>query len=348
MNEYKIKIGGLDCPNCTAKLERGIKENKNFFDVSLSFVNKLLILKSELSIEEVKHELNKIINKVEPDAYIEEDEHHHKHHHHEHQDCCCNHEHHHEEKCECHHHEHHHKHEEGCCSHEHHHHSHKKENKKLEIILMAFSIIILIIGLLLESYVILSTILFIISYLVISYDILIKSFKNIIRGQIFDENFLMAIASIGALILKEYHEAILVIFLYKLGELFQDYALNNSHKSIKNLLELQPKVANLVINDEVKEVDPSIVNVNDIILIKVGERIPLDGIIIEGSSSFDTSSINGESLPKDLEVNDYVNSGYINLNKVIKVKVLKEYKDSTVSKMLKLIEESSVNKSNNE
>ena len=348
MNEYKIKIGGLDCPNCTAKLERGIKENKNFFDVSLSFVNKLLILKSELSIEEVKHELNKIINKVEPDAYIEEDEHHHKHHHYEHQDCCCNHEHHHEEKCECHHHEHHHKHEEGCCSHEHHHHSHKKENKKLEIILMAFSIIILIIGLLLESYVILSTILFIISYLVISYDILIKSFKNIIRGQIFDENFLMAIASIGALILKEYHEAILVIFLYKLGELFQDYALNNSHKSIKNLLELQPKVANLVINDEVKEVDPSIVNVNDIILIKVGERIPLDGIIIEGSSSFDTSSINGESLPKDLEVNDYVNSGYINLSKVIKVKVLKEYKDSTVNKMLKLIEESSVNKSNNE
>lgn len=348
MNEYKIKIGGLDCPNCTAKLERGIKENKNFFDVSLSFVNKLLILKSELSIEEVKHELNKIINKVEPDAYIEEDEHHHKHHHYEHQDCCCNHEHHHEEKCECHHHEHHHKHEEGCCSHEHHHHSHKKENKKLEIILMAISIIILIIGLLLESYVILSTILFIISYLVISYDILIKSFKNIIRGQIFDENFLMAIASIGALILKEYHEAILVIFLYKLGELFQDYALNNSHKSIKNLLELQPKVANLVINDEVKEVDPSKVNVNDIILIKVGERIPLDGIIIEGSSSFDTSSINGESLPKDLEVNDYVNSGYINLSKVIKVKVLKEYKDSTVSKMLKLIEESSVNKSNNE
>lgn len=351
MNEYKIKIGGLDCPNCTAKLERGIKENKNFFDVSLSFVNKLLILKSELSIEEVKHELNKIINKVEPDAYIEEDEHHHEHHHHERQDCCCNHEHHghhHEEKCECHHHEHHHKHEEGCCSHEHHHHSHKKENKKLEIILMAISIIILIIGLLLESYIILSTILFIISYLVISYDILIKSFKNIIRGQIFDENFLMAIASIGALILKEYHEAILVIFLYKLGELFQDYALNNSHKSIKNLLELQPKVANLVINDEVKEVDPSKVNVNDIILIKVGERIPLDGIIIEGSSSFDTSSINGESLPKDLEVNDYVNSGYINLSKVIKVKVLKEYKDSTVNKMLKLIEESSVNKSNNE
>lgn len=351
MNEYKIKIGGLDCPNCTAKLERGIKENKNFFDVSLSFVNKLLILKSELSIEEVIHELNKIINKVEPDAFIEEDEHHHKHHHHEHQDCCCNHEHHghhHEEKCECHHHEHHHKHEEGCCSHEHHHHSHKKENKKLEIILMAISIIILIIGLLLESYVILSTILFIISYLVISYDILIKSFKNIIRGQIFDENFLMAIASIGALILKEYHEAILVIFLYKLGELFQDYALNNSHKSIKNLLELQPKVANLVVDDEIKEVDPSDINVNDIILIKVGERIPLDGIIIEGSSSFDTSSINGESLPKDLEVNDYVNSGYINLSKVIKVKVLKEYKDSTVNKMLKLIEESSVNKSNNE
>ena len=149
MNEYKIKIGGLDCPNCTAKLERGIKNNKNFVDVSLSFVNKLLILKSELSLEEVKHELNKIINKVEPDAYIDEDDnkhHEHEHHHHEHKDCCCSYEHHHEhhhhhkEECECHH-----DHEEGCCSHEHHHehkdccshehkHSHKKDNKKLEII----------------------------------------------------------------------------------------------------------------------------------------------------------------------------------------------------------------------
>ena len=360
MNEYKIKIGGLDCPNCTAKLERGIKNNKNFVDVSLSFVNKLLILKSELSLEEVKHELNKIINKVEPDAYIDEDDnkhYEHEHHNHEHKDCCCSYEHHHGEECECHHdheegcflHEHHHEHKD-CCSHEHHEHkhSHKNDNKKLEIILMAVSIIILIIGLLLNKFIIISTILFILSYLVISYDILFKAFKNIIRGQIFDENFLMAIASIGALFLKEYHEAILVIFLYKLGELFQDYALNNSHKSIKNLLELQPKVANLLVNNEIKEVDPSKVNVNDIILIKVGERIPLDGVIIEGSSSFDTSSINGESLPKDLEVNDYVNSGYINLSKVIKVKVLKKYKDSTVNKMLKLIEESSVNKSNNE
>ena len=151
MNEYKIKIGGLDCPNCTAKLERGIKNNKYFFDVSLSFVNKLLILKSELSLEEVKHELNKIINKVEPDAYIDEDDnkhHEHEHHNHEHKDCCCNHDHHHEhhhhhgEECECHHdheegcclHEHHHEHKD-CCSHEHHEHkhSHKNDNKKLEI-----------------------------------------------------------------------------------------------------------------------------------------------------------------------------------------------------------------------
>ena len=236
MNEYRIKIGGLDCPNCTAKLERGIKNNKNFIDVSLSFVNKLLILKSELSLEEVKHELNKIINKVEPDAYIDEDDnkyHEHEHHNHEHKDCCCPYEHHHGEECECHH-EHHHEHKD-CCSYEHHEHkhSHKNDNKKLEIILMAVSIIILIIGLLLNKFIIISTILFILSYLVISYDILFKAFKNIIRGQIFDENFLMAIASIGALFLKEYHEAILVIFLYKLGELFQDYALNNSHKSIK-------------------------------------------------------------------------------------------------------------------
>ena len=323
MKEYKFNIGGLDCPNCSAKLERAIAGSKLFSDVSLSFVNKTLVLHSEEDYECVVSEINKIINKVEPDAYINNED---EHHHHEHE--------HHHEHCEC-----------G------HHHEHHEENNKINIIMMVLSIVLLVIGLVVDNFTsldLLSIVLFVISYLVISYDILIKSFKNIIRGQVFDENFLMAIASIGALFLKEFHEAILVIFLYKLGEMFQDYALNNSHKSIKNLLELQPSVCHLVRGNDIKDVEPKDVKVNDIILVKVGERVPLDGEIYEGESSFDTSSINGESLPRDLKELDYVNSGYINLSKVIKVKVKKVYKDSLVSKMLKMIEESSINKSNNE
>ena len=340
MKEYKFNIGGLDCPNCSAKFERAIAGSKLFSDVSLSFVNKTLVLYSEEDYECVVSEINKIINKVEPDAYINNE---HEHHHHEHE--------HHHEHCECgHHHEHHHDHHHEHCECNHHH-DHHEENNKFDIIMMVLSILVLVIGLIIDKFIssdILSIVLFVISYLIISYDILIKSFKNIIRGQVFDENFLMAIASIGALFLKEFHEAILVIFLYKLGEMFQDYALNNSHKSIKNLLELQPTICHLVRGNDIKDVEPKDVKVNDIILVKVGERVPLDGEIYEGESSFDTSSINGESLPRDLKELDYVNSGYINLSKVIKVKVKKVYKDSLVSKMLKMIEESSINKSNNE
>ena len=340
MNEYKFNIGGLDCPNCSAKFERAIAGSKLFSDVSLSFVNKTLVLYSEEDYECVVIEINKIINKVEPDAFIVDEHEHHHHHHHEH----------HHEHCECgHHHDHHHDHHHEHC--ECNHHKHHEENNKINIIMMVLSIVLLVIGLIIDNFTsldLLSIVLFITSYLVISYDILIKSFKNIIRGQVFDENFLMAIASIGALFLKEFHEAILVIFLYKLGEMFQDYALNNSHKSIKNLLELQPSVCHLVRGNDIKDVEPKDVKVDDIILVKAGERVPLDGEIYEGESSFDTSSINGESLPKDLKELDYVNSGYINLSKVIKVKVKKIYEDSLVSKMLKMIEESSINKSNNE
>ena len=181
-----------------------------------------------------------------------------------------------------------------------------------------------------------------------SYDILYKSFRNIIRGHVFDENFLMSIASIGAMLLGEFYEAILVIFLYKLGELFQSYSLNNSHRAIKNLLELQPQSANLLKGSKIINVHPSEVRINDVIIVKPGEKVPLDGKIIEGSSSFDTSNISGESIPKDLEVKDNVYSGYINLSSLIKVKVNKKYEDSTINKMLKLIEESQTKKSNNE
>lgn len=358
MKEYKVKILGLDCPNCAAKLERALANNKYLNNVSLSFVTKTLSFNTDdsISFDNALIIINKIINKVEPDAYIEEtdsESHSQNHYHHEdEEECCCGH-----------HHGHHHHEEEECCSlhhHEHcdchsHHHEHNKSNKKKDIILMTLSIFFLVIGLISEynysspnSFNPICLIFFLISYLLISYDILYKSFKNIIRGQIFDENFLMAIASIGALVLSEFHEAILVIFLYKLGEMFQDYAVNNSHRSIKNLLELQPKYANIEKDNVVITIEPEKVNIGDIIIIKPGEKVPLDGVIIEGCTSFDTSGISGESKPIDLNINDDVSSGYINLSSLVKVKVTKLYRDSNVSKMLKMIEESQDKKSNNE
>jgi len=359
MKEYRVKVLGLDCPNCTAKLERALANSKLLQNVSLSFVTKTLVysLNNEEDYNSSIDEIKRIINKVEPDAYLDQGNSNNDEHEHHHEGECCHehhHEHHHEGEC-CHEHHHEHHHERSCC-HEHHNHSHNHHegNKKTDIILMSISILLLVIGIILENINlsfntnIICIILFILSYLLISYDILIKSFKNIIRGQIFDENFLMAIASIGAMFLREFHEAVLVIFLYKLGEMFQDYAINNSHRSIKNLLEMQPKFANLVVGENIKTVNPNEVKVNDIIVIKVGERVPLDGEIIEGSSSFDTSSINGESKPMDLEVGNEISSGYINLSSLVKVKVLKKYVDSNVSKILKMIEESQDKKSNNE
>lgn len=342
MKTFKIKILGLDCPNCAAKLERALINSTLLKEVNLSFINKTLIfsLENENAYHKAIKEINKIINKVEPDAYLvldnQEEEHHHEH---NEGHCCINH-----------------KEKKSCNEHNHNHHHHEKNsNKKFEIMMMSFSILILIIGLILEHlfkdviwFEYISIPLFIISYLLISYDILIKSFKNIIRGQVFDENFLMAIASIGAMFLKEFHEAILVIFLYKLGELFQDYAINNSHRSIRNLLELQPSFANLLKDNEIKEVDPKEVEVDDIIIIKPGEKVPLDGVIIEGCSSFDTSGISGESKPIDLDVDSLISSGYINLSSLVKVKVTKNYENSNISKILKMIEESQEKKSNNE
>ena len=341
MNKYKFYIYGLDCPNCCAKLERALNKSNILENVNLSFVANTLTLESPFNENKVKEEINKIINDVEPEAYIEDVEHHH-----------------HEEKCFCehhgHHHEHHHDHhydDECCCGHQHSEHYHKNSDIKKEYIFISLSVLLLIVGLITEKLLNNQFIyipIYLLGYVFISYDILYKSIKNIKKGQIFDENFLMSIASIGAICLQEFSEAVLVIFLYKVGELFQDYAVNNSRKSIKRLIELQPKFANILIDNDIKKVDPSMVKVGDVIIVMPGEQIPLDGIIIEGYSSFDTSMISGESKPVDLTINNEVSSGYLNISSLIKIQVTKTFENSNVNKMLKLIEESMEKKSNNE
>lgn len=345
MNKYKFYIYGLDCPNCSAKLERALNKSNILENVNLSFVANTLTLESQFNDNDVKEEINKIINDVEPEAYIKDVERHH----HE-KKCFCEHHGHHHEHHHDHHHEHHHD-DECCCGHQHSEHHHKNSDIKKEYIFISLSVLLLIVGLITEKLLNNQFIyipIYLLGYVFISYDILYKSIKNIKKGQIFDENFLMSIASIGAICLQEFSEAILVIFLYKVGELFQDYAVNNSRKSIKRLIELQPKFANILIDNDIKKVDPSMVKVGDVIIVMPGEQIPLDGIIIEGYSSFDTSMISGESKPVDLTINNEVSSGYLNISSLIKLQVTKTFENSNVNKMLKLIEESMEKKSNNE
>ncbi len=191
--------------------------------------------------------------------------------------------------------------------------------------------------------------LYLLPYLLIAYDILIKAIKGIIKGQIFDENFLMFIASIGAFFLGEYHESVAVMLFYQVGEMFQSYAIRKSRKNISELMDIRPDYAYLLDeNNEANKVDPYEVNVGDIILVKVGDKIPLDGIIIEGESILNTAALTGESKPLNVKINDEVISGCINMYSTLKIKVTKAFEESTASRILDLVENASSNKSHSE
>ena len=197
-------------------------------------------------------------------------------------------------------------------------------------------------------------ILYMIPYVIIGYDILKKAFKGIIKGRPFDENFLMAVATVGAIIIAlikksgDYTEAIAVMLFYQIGELFQSYAVGKSRRNISNLMDIRPDYANVEKDGKIEKVSPDEVSVSDIIIVYPGEKIPIDGIIEEGNSTLNTSALTGESLPKDVNVGDEVISGCINLTGVLKIRTTKEFGESTVSKILELVESSSSNKSKSE
>lgn len=188
----------------------------------------------------------------------------------------------------------------------------------------------------------------IVIYLVLSYDILLKSITNIRNGQIFDENFLMSIASIGAFILKEYNEAVAVMLFYQVGEWFQSYAVHRSRENIASLMDIRPDHANLLVDGMIEEVDPEQVPIGSVIVVRPGERIPLDGIVVQGQSSIDTSALTGESVPRNVRLEDEVVSGCINLNGQIHVRVTHAFYDSTVNKILDLVENVGNKKSKSE
>ena len=193
-----------------------------------------------------------------------------------------------------------------------------------------------------------NNILYIISYIIVGLEIIQNAVKNIIKGKVFDENFLMSVATIGAFAIGEYPEAVAVMLFYQIGELFQSYAVDKSKKSISNLMDIRPDFANLQKSDKIEKVNPEEIKIGDIIIVKPGEKVPLDGKVIEGKSSLDTKALTGESLPHEVQKGEEVLSGAINLNGVLKIQVTKEFGQSTVSKILDLVENASSKKAKSE
>ena len=187
--------------------------------------------------------------------------------------------------------------------------------------------------------------LYLAAYLVVGYDVLCKAIKGILKGQVFDENFLMAVATVGAMILGEYEEGVAVMLFYQIGELFQSIAVGKSRQSIVDLMDIRPDSANLLMEDgRVEEVDPDDVEIGSILIVNPGEKVPIDGIIVEGHTSLDTSALTGESVPRSAKEGDEIISGCINSTGMIKIKTTKEFGESTVSKILDLVENSSMKK----
>ena len=191
-------------------------------------------------------------------------------------------------------------------------------------------------------------VLFMIPYLVIGYDILKKAFKGILNKQVFDENFLMAVATVGAILLGDYSEGVAVMLFYQIGELFQSYAVGKSRRNISELMDIRPDYANIEKDGTLEQVDPDEVEIGTIIVVQPGEKVPIDGVITEGTSTLNTSALTGESLPRDAKVGDEVISGCINMTGLLKIRTTKEFGESTVSKILELVENSSSRKSKSE
>ena len=231
---------------------------------------------------------------------------------------------------------------------EHHHHHEHSVNEKLQIIKIGLSIVIFLITVLINTSENIKFIFFLIAYLISGGDVLLKAIKNIIKGQVFDENFLMGLATSGAFAIKEYPEAVMVMILYQIGEFLQDKAVEKSRKSISELMNIRPDYANLETENGIIKKNPTDVKIGDIIIVKAGEKIPLDGKVIEGEASVDTSALTGESVPRRLKTGDKAISGCINQNGLLRIKVEKEFKESTVSKILELVEHASSKKAKTE
>ena len=234
---------------------------------------------------------------------------------------------------------------EHCGAHDH---EEKEENLKAEVVKLVIALIIFATAFFKVVPEKIATWLFVVAYILSGYEVLLKSIKNIFRGEVFDENFLMSIATLGAFAINKTGEAAAVMIFYNVGELFEDYAVGKSKKSIIQLMNIKPKIANLKKGNEIKVVEPEELKVGDIIVVKAGEKIPVDGVIVNGETTINTSALTGESVPRKVKVDDEVLAGCINESDVIEVKVTKEFKDTAINEIIELVKNSNKAKSKTE
>ena len=297
----ELILEGLGCPNCAAKIEQEVRNIECISDASLDFISKKLTIEVDPHKEcnALIGQISKIAKRLEGEIEVVENK------------------------------------------------DVKVSEDKYSIVselLKPKTIVFLIGAILFAAAFILKLpfwfefIIYLLSYILIGSEVVIKAFKNIIRGSIFDENFLMAVATIGAFAIKEFSEAVAVMLFYQIGEFFQDVAVNRSRKSISALMNIRPDYANLKLDQEVKKVSPEEVSIGDIIIIKPGEKVPLDGKVLEGHAMLDTSALTGESVPREVNSGSEILSGSININGLLTVEVTKSFAQSTVSKILELVE----------
>ncbi len=313
MRDIELELLGLDCAGCSNKIEKLTNEMEEIETASLNFVTKKLKIKISTSIDEEKtiDKISNLVNKLEPGVKVVNNSK--------------------ERLVELQDHSHGHSHHHGDI--------HKKDLFKIILAGLLFLIPYI---LKLEGTPRLAV--FLLSYLIVGSEIIIIAMKNVAAGIPFDENFLMTIATIGAFIIGEYPEGVAVMLFYQVGELFQGLAVNNSRKSIEALMDIRPDYANLIRDGKEEVVSPTEVHIGDYIIVKAGEKVPLDGVVVEGESTMDTSNITGESVPRSVKVGDLIYSGVVNNQGLLKVKVNKEFGESTVSKILDLVENASSKK----
>lgn len=314
-------LEGLGCASCASKIETQINQLEGVSVASINFVTKTLAVEIDdiMKIDSIISDAKSIVKRIEPHVTVEEKTKEHK-------------------KNNSHNHDHSH-------GHNHHHgHSHGNSDNKKELIKLGIGAVLFFIAIAFEFPTTVEFTLYFISYILVGGEVLLRAGRNILRGQVFDENFLMAIATIGAFAIGEFPEGVAVMLFYQIGEFFQDLAVNRSRKSIAALMDIRPDYANLKIGNEEKKVSPEEVSVGDYIIVKPGEKVPLDGVVIEGTSMVDTSALTGESVPREIEAESTVLGGFINKNGLLIVKVTKEFGESTVSKILELVENASSKK----
>lgn len=322
MKQLKLSLIGLDCANCANKIETKINSLKHIKEANVNFTMGTLTVEyyEEMDSDKAKAEITEIVHEFEPDVVVEDYNKNNK---------CSG------KSCNCSDHNEEDEHEHG-------------DLDKKDLITLIIGAAIYVIAILLKDNKLFELALFLISYLIVGYEVIISAVKNIFKGRAFDENFLMTVATVGAFAIGEYPEAVAVMLFYQIGELLQGYAVNKSRKSISALMDIRADYANLLDGDKERRVSPEKVKIGDIIVIKPGERVPLDGILLDGKTSFDTSALTGESVVRTGKINEEVLSGFINLSGVIKVKVTKSFGQSTVSRILELVENANSKKAETE